>query len=149
MSAQHRAAPHSPWAPGSWHPARLNQYDSVWLTGLLIVVGVVRGYDYITPSHVASPSLAVVESAMPMTVWGTAFGLPAIALAFVALLRIHGGVWMCHWILAIIYAALAVGLGAEYITRPGFDGIRTAATLMVPAFLHLTIALRTGWRPLR
>lgn len=140
----------SPWRPGSWHPGRLRLSDSVGLTIGLIIVSLVRGFDYLTPNPVsATSSLTVVEGAFPLPVWGIAFMAPALLLALAAGLRIHAGVWIGHWVLAIAYTALAVGLGAEYVTRPMLDGIRSATAMTIPAYLHLTIALRTGWRPIR
>lgn len=144
----HKAPEHRPWLPGSWHPARLRAPDSVALTAVLLAVSAVRGLDYVLPSAQTSPAMAVVEQAFPIVVWGMLFLAPAGLLLVSALARIHGGVWMGHWILAIVYTALAVGLGIEYLSREWFDGVRFATTLVLPAFLHLTIALRTGWRPL-
>ena len=144
----HERVESRPWVPGSWHPARLRAHDSVALTSVLLTVATVRGLDYVMPSAHNSSALAVVEQAFPIDVWGVLFLLPALLLLVSALARIHGGVWMDHWILAIVYTALASGLGVEYLSREWFDGIRSATALALPAFLHLTIALRTGWRPL-
>lgn len=146
--SKHKAPEYRPWVPGSWHPARLRAHDSVALTAVLLTVATVRGLDYVLPSSQTSPAMAVVEQAFPIGVWGVMFLLPAGLLLVSALARIHGGVWMGHWILAIVYTALSVGLAAEYLSREWFDGIRSATALALPAFLHLTIALRTGWRPL-
>lgn len=146
--SKHKAPEYRPWVPGSWHPARLRSYDSVALTAVLLTVATVRGLDYALPSAHSSPALAVAEQAFPIGVWGVLFLLPSMLLLVSALARIHGGVWMGHWILAIVYTALSVGLGIEYLSREWFDGIRSSTALALPAFLHLTIALRTGWRPL-
>lgn len=139
----------SPWRPGSWSPGRLGLVDSMCLTCVLIVLALVRSYDYLTPSGRPTPSLAVVEAAMPMTVWGIVFGTLAVVLVVSVLARVHAGVWIGHWALGIAYAALAVGLGSEYVTHPWFDGIRTAIGMVLPAYVHIVIGMRTGWRSMR
>ncbi|MDO5662863.1 MAG: hypothetical protein Q4G40_09220 [Brachybacterium sp.] len=139
--------PPEPWRPGSWQPARYSLEDSVALTVGLVCFALIRGYDYLTPSVHHSPSLSIVEAAFPLHVWGALFSVPALVLAASVLLRIHIGVWIGHWLLAIAYMGLAMGLGLEFLSRPWGDGIRTASTLILPAVLHLVAALRTGWRP--
>lgn len=138
-----------PWRPGSWEPGRFGVWDSIAITSLLVLVALVRGWDYLTPAYIHSPGLSVVEQAFPLHVWGFAFALPALGLATSVLTRIHAGVWLGHWLLAITYVALAVGLAAEYTTRPWFDGIRSSTAMVLPAAIHLAVAIRTGWRPPR
>ena len=137
------------WRPGSWEPGRLGLRDSIGITVLLIAVAMVRGIDYITPAPISTTALSIVEQAAPLWAWGMGFMIPAVVLAASTLTRVHLGVWVGHWLLAIAYVSLAVGLGAEYVTRPWLDGIRSATAMMLPAILHCTVAVRTGWRPPR
>lgn len=149
-SHNHISKTPDPWRPGSWEPGRLNLVDSIALTGALAFLAFIRGFDYLTPksSQVPpSPALSAIEQAFPLWVWGLGFAVPAILLALFTVLRIHRGVWFGHWILAVVYFALVVGLGGEYITRPWFDGIRSATAMALPMGLHILIAVRTGWRP--
>lgn len=138
-----------PWRIGSWEPARLGLSDSIGITMLLSAVSIVRGFDYITPKSTASPALSIVEEAFPLWVWGLMFLVPSIFLTISALTRVHAGVWIGHWLLVIAYFGLATGLGLEYLGRPWFDGIRSAASLAIPFGLSALVALRTGWRPPR
>lgn len=138
-----------PWRIGSWEPARLGLSDSIGITLLLTLVGLMRGFDYLTPKTTASPALSLVEAAFPLWVWGVMFAAPSVFLAVSALARVHAGVWIGHWLLVIAYVGLATGLGAEYVQRPWLDGIRTVGALFVPLALHGLVAFRTGWRPPR
>ena len=138
-----------PWRIGSWEPARLGLSDSIGITLLLTLVGLMRGFDYLTPKTTASPALSLVEAAFPLWVWGVMFAAPSVFLAVSALARVHAGVWIGHWLLVIAYVGLATGLGAEYVQRPWLDGIRTVGALLVPLALHGLVAFRTGWRPPR
>ena len=138
-----------PWRIGSWEPARLGLSDSIGITLLLTIVGLVRGLDYITPKTTESPALSLVEQAFPLWVWGLMFAVPSVFLLVSAIARVHAGVWIGHWLLVIAYVGLATGLGVEYLSRPWFDGIRTVASLSAPFALHAMIAFRTGWRPPR
>lgn len=138
-----------PWRVGSWEPARLGLSDSIGITMLLTGVSLIRGFDYLAPKTTATPALSVVEAAFPLWVWGLMFLVPSIFLAISALTRVHAGVWIGHWLLVIAYFGLATGLGVEYLGRPWFDGIRSAASLAVPFGLSALVALRTGWRPPR
>lgn len=146
---RHLSITDKPWRPGSWEPGRFGLYDSIGITCVLVIISLVRGYDYLTPDSVPTPALSVVEQAFPIHVWGLAFTLPAVLLATAVLARIHAGVWAGHWLLGIAYVALAVGLGAEYTSRPWLDGIRSAAGMALPATIHIGVAIRTGWRPPR
>lgn len=139
----------NPWKPGSWEPARLSTLDSISVTVWLCFASMLRGLDYLLPASPegSTKSLTVVEDAMPLPVWGMLFlGFSALLLAAV-LMKIHRLVYLSHWTLGVVTAALAVGLGAEYLTRPWGDGIRSAGTLAVVAALYLIIAIRTGWEP--
>ena len=138
-----------PWRIGSWEPARLGLSDSIGITLLLTLVGLMRGFDYLTPKTTASPALSLVEAAFPLWVWGVMFAAPSVFLAVSALARVHAGVWIGHWLLVIAYVGLATGLGGEYVQRPWLDGIRTVGALLVPLALHGLVAFRTGWRPPR
>ena len=138
-----------PWRMGSWEPARMGLSDSIGITLLLTIVGLVRGIDYITPKTTESPALSLVEQAFPLWVWGLMFAVPSLFLAASVIARIHAGVWIGHWLLVIAYVGLATGLGVEYLGRPWFDGIRTVASLAGPFALHTLVAFRTGWRPPR
>lgn len=138
-----------PWRVGSWEPARLGLSDSLGITILLTAVSLIRGFDYITPRSVASPGLSIVEDAFPLWIWGLMFLVPSVFLAISAVTRVHAGVWIGHWLLVIAYFGLATGLGVEYLGRPWFDGIRSAASLAIPFGLSALVALRTGWRPPR
>lgn len=138
-----------PWRVGSWEPARLGLSDSLGLTILLTFVAALRGFDYLTPTSTESPALSIVEAAFPLWIWGLMFAVPAVFLAISAIARIHAGVWIGHWLLVISYVGLTTGLGAEYLARPWFDGIRTAGSLAVPLLIHALVAFRTGWRPPR
>ncbi len=151
MSGHRRTNSQSPdpWRIGSWEPARLGLSDSIGITLLLTFVGMVRGFDYLTPKTTESPALSVVEAAFPLWVWGLMFAVPAVFLAVSAIARVHAGVWIGHWLLVIAYVGLATGLGVEYFGRPWFDGVRTVASLAVPFALHAMVAFRTGWRPPR
>lgn len=151
MNGHRRAISRSPdpWRLGSWEPARLGLSDSIGITLLLTIVGLIRGFDYLTPKSTMSPALSVVEAAFPLWVWGIMFAVPSVFLAVSALGRIHAGVWVGHWLLVIAYFGLAVGLGVEYLGRPWFDGIRTVGSLAVPFAIHGLVAFRTGWRPPR
>lgn len=84
---------------------------------------------------------------MPLRLWGLLFFGFGILLAVSVALKIHRLVYLSHWCLGVVTAALTVGLGVEYLTRPWGDGIRSAGTLAVVAAIYLIIAIRTGWEP--
>lgn len=139
----------NPWKPGSWEPARLSPLDSISVTVWLCLASILRGLDYLLPQSQqgATRALSVVEDAMPLAVWGLLFFGFGILLAVSVAWKIHRLVYLSHWCLGVITAALTVGLGAEYLTRPWGDGIRSAGTLGVVAAIYLIIAIRTGWEP--
>lgn len=151
MNGHRKTISHNPdpWRFGSWEPARLGLSDSIGITLLLTFVGLLRGFDYLTPKTQESAALSVVEAAFPLWVWGIMFAAPSLFLALSALARIHAGVWIGHWLLVIAYVGLATGLGVEYLGRPWFDGIRTVGSLAVSFAIHGLVAFRTGWRPPR
>lgn len=141
--------PEDPWAPGSWRPGQLGIRDSVTMTVVLILIAAVRGFDYVTPAVAHTAGVSAIEDALPLHVWGIAFLAPSLVLTVGASARVHRLVWLGHGGLAIIYCALAVGLGGEYLTHPWGAGIRSATGMAVPVYLHMTIAWRTGWTPRR
>lgn len=139
----------NPWKPGSWEPARLSLLDSMSVTVWLCLASILRGLDYLLPStpEGQTKALTVVEDALPIPGWGILFSGFGFLLALSVVLKIHRLVYLSHWTLGVVTAALTVGLGAEYLTRPWGDGIRSAGTLAVVAAFYLIIAIRTGWEP--
>lgn len=139
----------SPWKPGSWEPARLSPLDSISFTAWLCLASLLRGLDYLLPRSPegATKALNVVEEAMPIQLWGILFFGFGAMLAVSVVLKIHRLVYLSHWSLGVITAALTVGLMAEYLTRPWGDGMRSAGTLGVVAAFYLILAIRTGWEP--
>src|SRR5699024_9079505 len=125
-----------PWRMGSWEPARMGLSDSIGITLLLTIVGLVRGIDYITPKTTESPALSLVEQAFPLWVWGLMFAVPSLFLAASVIARIHAGVWIGHWLLVIAYVGLATGLGVGCSGRRGFAGFGTVASLEGPLVFH-------------
>src|SRR5699024_11419318 len=114
-----------PWRMGSWEPARMGLSDSIGITLLLTIVGLVRGIDYITPKTTESPALSLVEQAFPLWVWGLMFAVPSLFLAASLIARIHSWVWLGHWLLLLAYVGLATCLGVEYLGWAWGGGIRS------------------------
>ena len=139
----------NPWKPGSWEPARFSPLDSISFTLWLCFASILRGFDYLTPKSPEgrTKALSVIEEAMPLWLWGSLFLGFGLLLTVSVFLKIHRTVYLSHWVLGVVTAAMTVGLGAEYLTRPWADGIRSAGTLGVVAAFYLIIAVRTGWEP--
>lgn len=139
------------WVPGSWEPGRIGFYDAMIINATLVLVALSRGFDYVGPSHnpnrPSTGTFDTMEAAFPMEIWGWFILIPAGILATSLIFRVHISVWLGHGLLAIIYFALAIALGSEFVVRPWWDGIRSATTLILPTVLHALICIRTGWRP--
>lgn len=139
-----------------WRPARLRRIDLVNVTVVLVITSGVRGLDYVTgedsgartPKPGQRPVLVGIESAFPLWVWGM-LTLTGTALLIVGMIRSwHVYVWAGHVILSAVYAALCVGLLPGYFHREWFDGIRSAAGLLLPTALHSLIWWRMGPKPI-
>lgn len=129
--------------PSPRHPAALRPGDVTALACLLAGLALVRSFDYFTPGQQASsPALETMRIALPIEAWGTLLGVGAIALLAGLAARWPRVIFGAHVLLAAIYAGLSVSLGAEYVTRPYFDGIRSATDLIAPAVVHAALALR-------
>lgn len=134
---------------GSWRPPVLGRSDSRLIILLFCYSAIVRGLDYATgrdgTAAAASSPLAVIEQAMPLTVWA-ALILGAVAVLLVGMIgRWSPFVITGHVVLATIYAGLFAGLLPEYLVRSWADGIRGAGGLAVPVVVHILCAARTRW----
>ena len=141
--------PEHPWAPGSWRPGALGIRDSVSMTVVLIIIALVRGFDYLTPRVPRTAGTSAIEDALPLWGWGLLFAAPAAVLTLGVAFRVHRLVWIGHGVLAVIYLAVMVGTTGEYLTHTWASGIKGGFGLILPAYLHFTIAWRTGWTPPR
>ncbi len=151
LSASHGRISRDPrtWMPGSWEPGRIRLEDTLVIKAVLIMTATVRGLDYLAPKPpLSTPAVESMRVAFPLAVWGLLFVIPAAVLLLGLLGRIHVAVWLGHGLLAVVYLALAVALGSEYVTHPWWNGIRSATGLLLPVGLHAMICLRTGWRPI-
>jgi hypothetical protein len=134
---------------GSWRPPVFVRQDSRLIILLFCYSAAVRGLDYATgrDGTAASPSspLAVIEQAMPLTVWASLL-LGAVGVLVVGMVgRWHRPVIVGHVVLAAVYLGLFAGLLPEYLHRDWFDGIRSAGGLAVPVVVHILCAARTRW----
>lgn len=137
----------NPLKPGSWEPGRIGLLDALVLKAVLITTATVRGLDYLSPVERTTTAVETMQLAFPLEVWGFMFLAPAMLLFVGLSARIHFAVWLGHGLLAISYFALLVALGGEYVTRPWWDGIRSASGMLLPTTLHALICFRTGWKP--
>lgn len=135
------------WMPGSWEPGRIHLVDALTIKVVLIVTATIRGLDYMSPAVRIGPAAEQMQVSFPLVVWGLMLVIPATILAFGLASRTHFAVWLGHGLLAIVYLCLMVAMGAEFVTRPWWDGIRSASGLLTPVALHALICARTGWRP--
>ena len=131
-----------------WRPAVLGPVDIMLSAYAMAVMALVRGLDYGLGDDAAAKALTVVEAAAPLAGWAAGFTLGGAVLALGAVRRWHGVVWTGHAILAVLYAALAVGILWAAIGNPWLDGIRAATVLILPTAMHWTLGLRTGPRPI-
>lgn len=140
------------WRPGTWVRAYVTPFDISVITWALGTLAFIRAFDYATPppwdgDPRVTPGLAVVEAAAPMSLWIAVLAVGGGLLLSSAWLEIHRGIWAGHLILGAVYAGLAVGFTAEYITQPWADGVRSAGPMWLVLALHLLLAFRTDWRP--
>jgi hypothetical protein len=130
-----------------WRTSQFVRTDVIFLTALLTVLALVRGFDYATGDDSEGATLSLVEKAFPLPLWGALFMFGGGLIAAGMLLHIHPVVFVGHCLLAVTYAMLTVGL---FVALPGFpfDGIRTATGLTAIVWLHYFLALRMGPRPI-
>lgn len=133
---------------GSWQPARLTSTDHMLILYALMIMPIVRAFDYSSGDD-ASASLTAVEGFAPMWAWAIFFYLGALVLAYGVRARRHLIVYIGHSILAVTYSALAVGVLATSLTRPWLDGVRGASVLILPTLMHWMIWWRTGPAPIK
>ena len=130
-----------------WRPAVLTAGDIVLATYAVVTMALLRAYDYGTGND-ASPTLSIVEAAMPLGVWSALFAIGGLVLLIGARCRIHALVWTGHAWLFILYLALLTGIAWAVAAAPWFDNIRSASVLILPVLMHFLLALRTGPSPL-
>lgn len=130
-----------------WRPAVLTAGDIVLATYAVVTMALLRAYDYGTGND-ASPTLSIVEAAMPLGVWSALFAIGGLVLLIGARCRIHALVWTGHAWLFILYLALLTGIAWAAAAAPWFDNIRSASVLILPVLMHFLLALRTGPSPL-
>lgn len=133
---------------GSWQPARLTSTDHMLVLYALMIMPIVRAFDYSSGDD-ASASLTAVEGFAPMWAWAIFFYLGALVLAYGVRARRHLIVYIGHSILAVTYSALAVGILAASMTHPWMDGVRGASVLILPTLMHWLIWWRTGPAPIK
>ncbi|QRY62770.1 hypothetical protein JVX90_00385 [Gordonia sp. PDNC005] len=85
---------------------------------------IIRGADYVLPGEGSSHQLTVVESAMPLWVWGTlclGFGLTQAAGLLGRWRRVTAA---ALWLGGVLYVALAAGQWWAVADVPFLDGFR-------------------------
>lgn len=124
---------------GSWKPGAFTPADVTIITAALAASPVLKVVQGIIDPDVLP--LTPVGGAIPMVLWLAGFGIGSILLAVGMWQHRHGAVWIGHALLGLLYLILAI---LELVTRqPGCAG----ATAVV-CILHITLALRTGPRPI-
>lgn len=116
-----------------------------------IILTISRAWDYATPFTAGEPpprpALAAIEAVMPLWAWALVIAIPTIGLIAAMIWHVHAGVWLGLGLIAVAYAALGVGLTAEYLGRPWGDGIRSGIEPLYAAYIAGSLCLLTGWRP--
>lgn len=133
---------------GNWRPARLDDRDMTFLALVFGVVGLNRGFDYLTGADSVSKSLSIVEQVASLWAWGAGFAFGATILLIGVWGRIHSFVWLGHGLLAAGYSLLGVGIIWSVLGNPWGDGVRTGGALLALAAVHWVVCSRTGVRPL-
>lgn len=140
---------------GSWRQAQLLTMDITLIIYATIFMALARGYDYGTGREMGvngmrpSPALSLVERTAPLWLWSSAFLVGGVILLWGVLSRTHLVVWLGHAWLAWTYAILCVGIFIPTLGAPWVDGVRSAATLVLPALIHYQLSIRTGPKPMR
>lgn len=140
------------WKPRSfltarWRPAVLTAGDIVLATYAVVTMALLRAYDYGTGTDI-TPTLTIVEAAMPLWLWSVLFAGGGMALLIGARCRIHALVWTGHAWLFVLYLAMLTGIAWVVAFTPWLDNIRSASVLILPVLMHFLLALRTGPSPL-
>ena len=152
-TARHRSYSLSParigWA-AQWKPAALGPWDIMLAAYAMVVMSLVRAFDYSTGTEAENPSsnLTAVEAAAPLWGWALAFILFGTLLAVGVSLKRHLLVWAGHAALAVVYTGLLAGMVVSVLPHPWFDGIRAASALLLPCAMHWILAFRTGPNPI-
>lgn len=140
--------------PHRWAPVRLGAADTTVLSVALVIIGLIRAYDYLTGPDVwddeisHKPYLVGIEGAFPLWIWGVAILLSVAVLITGMVRRWHFWVFLGHCMLGIIYAGLTVGLFVGYMDKEALDGVRGAVAMLTPAIYCLIVAVRMGAKPL-
>lgn len=130
---------------GTWTPAALISWDVITIKTLLAVDAVLRTLDYGTGS---STGPGRIEQAGPAMLWVVLCATIGTLIAAGMLARIHWSVFSGHFIGFFVYAALAVGALQRAFEMTPPDGWRGGSVLLIIAFLHGVLALRSGQRPI-
>ena len=128
---------------GTWAPAALICWDVIAIKTLLAVSAVLRAVDYGTGS-----STGRIEQAGPASLWVVLCATTGTLIAAGMLARVHWSVFTGHFLGAFTYAALAVGAMQRAFEQTPPDGWRGGSALLIIAFLHGVLALRSGQRPI-
>ena len=139
MSARFPNRPTGSWAPGLQSDLTL---VAMWAFGLEAFV---RGIDYATGDRAdVTSSLSVVESAMPLPMWGAIILVGAILFLGGVIFKKHNPIIAGSLILMATYMALAVGLFMRMVERGWpWDGFRSPLLFAAVATLYGLYAFST------
>jgi len=133
---------------GSWRPANLATVDILIIKVILAVEALSRSADYLIMVDAPAVMYGGLETVVPVQVWAVLCFLVAVLLAFGVTVRCHFSVYAGHAVGAVVYAALTVAAVQFVFELPEPDGWRRVMPLLLIAFLHFVLALRSGPKPL-
>lgn len=131
----------------TWRPARITYFDFRIIVVCLIFQAYARGFDYLLEGT-GGWRYFTLRQEWIADAWAGTFIVGALLLTIGAAFRVHTAVYLGHAWLAVVYSCLAVWLWTVNMQDGDIIGVRAASSLTIVWALHITLAIRTGPRPL-
>lgn len=99
-----------------WVPARTTSFDTIMATYALIIMAVLRGWDYsadgpsLRDDDVYQKTVLPIENAMPLWMWAIGFLTVSVVLFAGKMAHLHRMVFVGHAIGAILYTGMMIGI---------------------------------------
>lgn len=125
---------------GDWVPLIPYPFRGIILAAW-VVIPIPYGLDYLSENPDKGNRLSIVESALPLPVWGSLMIAAGLAASVSLIMRWRMRTVVALHILGAIWFTLAIGLLADSISKLGGDGYRSFVLFLAVSITYWSAAV--------